>query len=178
MTEQQRIFGTVDNADAWATVSTDEIYRYDLGRVWDFGSDDLALWVMLNPSTADAFRDDPTIRRVRGFSRKWGHGGFVVVNLFALRATRPIHLVDHPDPFGPENVDTIRRWVADARVKRVVLAWGGALPQLLGLLGRARFDVEGEARKHGHDPVCLGRTKSRQPIHPLYVPASRNPVPA
>jgi hypothetical protein len=65
-----------------------EVYRYELRRVWD-AQLGLACWVMLNPSTADANEDDPTIRRCVNFARTWGYGGIVVRNLFALRATDP-----------------------------------------------------------------------------------------
>jgi hypothetical protein len=63
-------------------------YRYRLTKTWD-RSQPQVTWVMLNPSTATADTDDPTIRRVVGFSRRWGFGSAVVVNLFALRATQP-----------------------------------------------------------------------------------------
>ena len=63
-------------------------YRYSLWRVWDAGLPSLA-WCLLNPSTADAEREDATTRRLRGFCRAWGYGGYLLVNLFALRATDP-----------------------------------------------------------------------------------------
>ena len=77
---------------------------------------------MLNPSTADAERDDPTIRRCIGFSRAWGFGGAEMVNLFALRSTDPGRLREAADPVGPGNVAHI----ADAArgATQVIAAWG------------------------------------------------------
>ncbi|TMF61888.1 MAG: DUF1643 domain-containing protein, partial [Chloroflexi bacterium] len=67
-----------------ATFSADRRYRYRLWRRWD-GARPVVAFVMLNPSTADARRDDPTIRRCIGFAKSWGFGGVEVVNLFAYR---------------------------------------------------------------------------------------------
>src|SRR5450755_1416997 len=85
-----------------AVFSADRTYRYRLTRTWG-SSGSHAVWVMLNPSTADALADDPTIRRCTGFSRALGLDGLVVVNLFALRATEPRELRRHPEPAGPAN---------------------------------------------------------------------------
>jgi len=83
---------------------------------------------MLNPSVADASADDPTIRRVRGFSESWGFGGFTVVNLFAEIQTNPAMMGQTCDPVGPENDDYIAQAAEGA--KRIVCAWGaGVLPE-------------------------------------------------
>ena len=103
-----------------AEISRDGVYRYRLTRRWE--TDDRASmlrWIMLNPSTADASLDDPTIRRCMGFARAWGYGGIVVHNLYALRATDPRQLRDHPDPVGPVNDSYIAGW----RVP-TICAWG------------------------------------------------------
>lgn len=131
-------------------------YRYWLTRQW--GDGPKACWIMLNPSTADAEQDDPTIRRCISFSKRWGCGSLVVVNLFARRCTRPVHLKDPGDPVGPENRRVIADAMTDAGV--VVAAWGAhpmAQEPAGGLLASSR-------------PLyCLGKTKDGAPRHPLYV---------
>lgn len=154
-----------------ATLSPCGTYRYDLWRRWGNGS--WALWMMLNPSTADAEVDDPTIRRCRGFSERSGYGGLAVVNLFAYRATDPAALTRARDPVGPLNAQTIKHWLADERVSAVIAAWGTAWEKV----DRARLNVEGFAQKNGHDVFCLGRTKAGHPRHPLYVPNAQSLVP-
>jgi hypothetical protein len=136
-------------------------YRYRLGRSW-IGGQGTVLWVMLNPSTADAEKDDPTIRRCIGFSQLWGYSALVVVNLFALRSTNPAGLYAHPYPIGPDNDDHI---VATARTARmVVAAWGN----------HGGYLARGEAVARMLRPCVphhLGLTKTGQPKHPLRLPA-------
>ena len=110
-----------------ATISACGRYRYELAR----GEGEPSIcWIMLNPSTADASRDDPTIRRVIGFSRRWGFATAVVVNLFAWRATRPEELLSVEDPVGPDNDRTVRDVVGRSDV--VVLAHGSLPPDWRG----------------------------------------------
>ena len=118
-------------------------------------------FVMLNPSTADAERDDPTIRRVRGLARGLGYGRVVVANLYALRATDPKALRTHPDPVGPEGDRHLAALAGE--VPDIVCAWGvHAAPEraraVAALLGAA-----GARLWH------LGLTKAGAPRHPLYV---------
>lgn len=74
-----------------AELSKCRTYRYALWRTWD-ESKPFAMFVGLNPSTADELEDDPTIRRCINFSKLWGYGGLCMVNLFAYRATDPTAL--------------------------------------------------------------------------------------
>jgi hypothetical protein len=149
-----------------AVLSDCGTYRYELRRSWDTHGP-WCLWVMLNPSTADAALDDPTLRRCRGFSRSWGYGGIVVVNLYALRAPDPRQLRAHPDPVGDRNDDHIHAAVLDADV--VVCAWGGHR-----VAARRAGVVTGILRSAGtHLGVhCLGVTTSGAPRHPLYTPGA------
>jgi hypothetical protein len=138
-----------------AELSTDGLYRYRLWRHWHPDGDRVA-WVMLNPSTADAVADDATIRKITGFSQRWGFAGLEVVNLYAYRATDPRVLRQLDDPVGPDNVATVDR-VLDAATL-IVAAWGAGAP----------LDA-GWAIVGGRDLHCLGVTKDGSPRHPLYV---------
>jgi hypothetical protein len=144
-----------------ATISEDGVYRYELSRRWSVAVADV--WIMLNPSTADADVDDATIRRCMGFSRSWGAGGIRVVNLFALRATDPEQLRRHPDPIGPDNDGAIALAVSLARIRdgRVIVAWGSHLMSVQR--GRHVRDLVGGPL------LCLGTTRRGAPRHPLYV---------
>jgi hypothetical protein len=104
-----------------AVLSPCRRYRYRLWRSWGDLEKRVA-FVMLNPSTADESKDDPTIRKCVGFAKRWGFGALDVVNLFAWRSTDPDGLLDAADPVGPDN-DKMVRAVFDG-ADRVVLAWG------------------------------------------------------
>jgi hypothetical protein len=152
---------------AAAVLSEDGQYRYLLTRIWDRARKPLVV-VMLNPSTADAFVDDPTIRRLagpKGFARAHGAGGIVVANLFALRSTDPRALLHHDDPVGPLNDAFIRQ--ASDMADTVLCAWGAAGiqddrgPRVVKALKARRVPL-----------VCLGVTSTGQPRHPLYVPGT------
>lgn len=143
-----------------AQLSEDGRYRYQLTRRWSEGP--VACFIGLNPSTADARVDDPTIRRCIGFARSWGCGALEMLNLFALRATDPRVMRADSAPVGPDNEQWLRS--ACERSEIIVACWG-----VHGVhLGRA-----GEVRGLlGDDLLCLGTTKDGHPRHPLYLPAS------
>jgi hypothetical protein len=152
-----------------AVISPCGAYRYELTRRWADG-DDIVTWIMLNPSTADADYDDPTIRRCIDFSIRWGCSGLIVQNLFALRATDPRALAQHPDPVGPDN-DT---YLAKAATGTTIAAWGvsGGHP------AHTRADAVLELlRTHGTWPMCVGLTQGGAPRHPLYVASKVLPCP-
>ncbi len=148
-----------------AVVSDCGKYRYHLHRQLGEGRR-AATFIMLNPSTADHEVDDPTIRKVMGFARRWGCDELHVVNLFALRASKPTDLREATDPVGPENREWLRRAVELACDGPVVCAWGthGAyMGQDEAVLG----SICGLCQ-----PICLGLTRDGHPRHPLYVPYS------
>lgn len=139
-------------------------YRYWLERRWDETLPSCA-FIMLNPSTADASNNDPTIRRVMDFCLSWGFGGVNVYNLFALRSTDPAALKTHADPVGPDNDAYLGQIPEDATV---VAAWGTHGEYR----GRA-FEVR---RMFGDRLWCLGTTKDGHPKHPLYIKATQAKV--
>jgi hypothetical protein len=111
-----------------ATISECGRYRYHLERSWA-SKPDYLLWVMLNPSTADATKNDATIRRCIGFAQRLGYTGILVGNLYALRATNPRALRAPPggiDAVGPEN----NRWLRmlAGRASKIICAWGQTGP--------------------------------------------------
>jgi hypothetical protein len=152
-----------------AQVSDDGLYRYCLRRDWSDSAPPL-VFVMLNPSTADATSDDPTIRRCVGFARRDGFGGIYVVNLFAWRATKPSDLQDCADRVGGGgNAQALHRALLMAKANsKVVCAWGA---HLLSVAPAAEF--RRQASGLGVPLYCLGQTSYGAPRHPLYVPGSQ-----
>nr|WP_209605166.1 DUF1643 domain-containing protein [Sinorhizobium kostiense] len=140
--------------------------HYRLERRWQRPGCDLLVWVMLNPSTADADVDDPTIRRCIRFSQAWGYGGMIVGNIFALRSTDPAALLIAADPVGPMNDEMIIEactefMPAEYGRRDVIAAWGAhpfAATRAVHVLSISTIDV-----------FCLGTTKEGHPRHPLYV---------
>ena len=146
-----------------ADISACGRYRYSLQRIW--GEAPPLAFIMLNPSTADANIDDPTIRRCMSFARREGCGGIIVVNLFALRATDPKELLKSIDPVGPYNILVINSIIDAPTPPRIVCAWGAhALA-----LAQARKAID-FAHSFRRQLWCLGRTRLKfAPRHPLYV---------
>lgn len=146
-------------------------YRYTLTRTIPGGTGRLC-WVMLNPSTADETVDDPTIRRVIRFTKDAGYGEALVVNLFAARSTRPVHLLDPDlDPVGPHNRRIVYESIESSDA--TVCAWGAWYSA-----NAHRVSSPPDVRLiHHHlgrrQPLCLGVTKHGDPRHPLYVPAAQ-----
>jgi hypothetical protein len=149
-----------------ATFSPCGRYRYTLDRRW--GDGPLMTWVMLNPSTADAEKDDPTIRRCIAFAKAWGYGGLTVTNLFAFRATDPADMRAAADPVGPYN----DRAILDACRGRVAVAAWGVHGEYKGraLAVCRMIDQESNGLR------CLGVTKDGHPKHPLYVAGTTRPM--
>jgi hypothetical protein len=146
-----------------AYISSDGQYRYWLSRRWGGGS--LLPFIMLNPSTADASENDPTIRRCIKFAEREHYSGILVVNLWAYRATNPNELKSVRDPVGPENEYWVKRVLEGPRLgvkTPVVCAWGAR--------GMLRREFENKyARGTEAQLLCLGMTGYGYPKHPLYL---------
>lgn len=89
--KSDQVLRTAPSEKAGAYISDCGRFRYSLWRRWDTEESWLG-FVMLNPSTADAMMDDPTIRKCIGFAKRWGFGGILVANLYPFRATDPREL--------------------------------------------------------------------------------------
>ena len=139
-------------------------YRWWLLRCWCQERPRL-LFIGLNPSSADADTDDPTLRRLGRFARDWGFGGIEVVNLFSAVGTSPGALRHLPDPVGRDTDAWIRRRAAAPPVQGIWLGWGNRGGwrqrdrQVLRLLGGAA---------PAKPLLTLGATRQGQPRHPLY----------
>ncbi len=138
-------------------------YRYLLRRAWDHEKP-RALFIMLNPSTADAKVDDATIRSCIRICKSWGYGSFEVCNLYGWRSTDPdaLNLRDMPMMIGEKNAD-----VMDGALKRcdvAICAWG-THPAAV----KRGYDVCSTIRAMKPAVYCLGKTKNGSPKHPLYI---------
>ena len=148
-----------------AELSPCRTYRYALWRIWD-QTKPYALFICLNPSTADESEDDPTLRRCVDFAQSWGYGGVCIGNLFAFRATQPRDLISAEDPIGDENDWWLRKLSEEAGI--IIASWGnhGAY--------RNRCDDVLETLSDVH---YLKLNKSGQPAHPLYLRRDSIPTP-
>lgn len=139
-----------------------------MDRIWDRDKGIVA-FIGLNPSTADEMVNDPTITRLVNYTRSWGFGGLVMLNLFAFRATKPRDLKKAADPVGPENDLYIHENIQDMAM--VVGAWGNG-----GSWRDRGREVMAMIKNNGIDLHCLRVTKAGQPEHPLYLPQMLGPT--
>lgn len=141
-------------------------YRYALWRDWDI-SLPRVVFCGLNPSTADEYSDDPTIRREVGFARAWGFGGLLKVNAYGLRSTDPKELRKVTDPVGEDNDLAIKIYAHEAAL--FVAAWGNNIDE------RRAFELRRMLRLEGIKVYAVKVTNRGNPGHPLYVKADTWP---
>ena len=137
-----------------AILSDDGKYRYFLSRRWGAGSQ--VSFLMLNPSTADASNEDPTLLKCIRFAKGWGYEALSIVNLYAYRTAHPAELWQTPDPVGPDNNEFLEQ--AAASNELIVAAWGvnakqQRVQEVLSILGLERLHY-------------LRLSKNGQPCHP------------
>jgi hypothetical protein len=145
-----------------AVISECGKYRYYLSRRWAEGGKTM-VFIMLNPSIADADIDDATIRKCIGFAQRNGCNAIEVVNLYGFRATDPADLASAGFPCGLENWAHIKSAIVNPDAV-IVCAWGAngntdQASEVLGLLRHKRRKI-----------YCLSKTKSGMPGHPLMLP--------
>ena len=138
-----------------AEFSIDKKERYSLKREWDKSKNKI-LYIMLNPSLADDKNDDPTIRRLINFTKKFNYGGFLVGNIFTTITPNPKEL-DKSKGMSDKNFEELIKLIN--KVDQIVYAWGSSIeePQLL--------------KKLVLSPKCFGKNVNGTPKHPLYVPS-------
>ena len=149
-----------------AVLSECRAYRYALWRKLREGGN-YVNFIGLNPSTADEFRDDHTIRRCVGFARRWGFDAICMTNLFAFRATDPMVMKTVIEPVGIDNDKWLLEIAESASL--VVAAWGT----------HGRY-LDRDARVKEllrHRLFCLGKTNNGFPLHPARLPNDLKPVP-
>jgi len=164
-----------------AILSTCGLYRLELRRIWNSGLP-LLVVVMLNPSTADAEKDDPTLLALIHFATLWGFGGLLIINLRAYRTSRPRELFAAHDAGVNTIGDENHRYVgaaldyAKATTGRVLVAWGTGGSDL-GLDAH----VASRCRARGLEMISLGRNADTSPKHPMArgrhrVPRDQQPI--
>ena len=138
-----------------ARFSIDKKHRYRLSRHWDLNKPQL-LYIMLNPSIGNEAVDDPTIRRLLSFTRKFDYGGFFVGNLFTYITPNPKTL-DTSIGLTNKNLNILTNLVS--KVDKVVYAWGNYIEE------------PNELKTFISNPMCFGKNINGTPKHPLYLPS-------
>jgi hypothetical protein len=154
--------------ESGATFSPCRRWRYLLWRCWD-AKKPVANFLMLNPSTADEVKLDPTCARARDYAERWGYGALIVTNIFAFRDTNPDQMKAAADPVGPGNDAAILRAAREAAL--VVCAWGNhgthreRSASVVKILGNKKIKLH-----------ALRVNANGEPAHPLYLPGRLNPL--
>lgn len=124
-----------------------------------------AVFIGLNPSTADAFKDDPTVAKCQRYTRSWGdYGGIIMLNIFAFRATDPQIMKKAPDPVGVDNDAWIKYTTMNAPL--VIAKWGNH---------GAYLHRSSEVCSYLKGLKCLEIAKTGEPKHVLYLKGSLQP---
>lgn len=157
-------------------------YRYTLWREWpieelagfecsaETNAHKYAMFIGLNPSTADETKDDPTIRKCIGFAKRWGFGALCMTNLFAFRATKPQDMKRTDNPCGKGNQHHLLHNAAFAGI--IIAAWGKN-----GCYRQQDLTVMQWLESLGVRLHCLRQNLDGSPEHPLYIPYETTPKP-
>jgi hypothetical protein len=155
-----------------ATISRCGKYRYTLTRIWD-GKKPMYLFIGLNPSTADAYEDDPTIRKLIKYVTDWGGGGFTIVNIFAWRSSDPSVLrpMTPVEAMGPENMRLIEQalHISD----KVICMWGTKAVNISWVL---LTNVKTLIRRSRKPTYCFELSNDGHPKHPLFLAGDLKPI--
>lgn len=158
-----------------ADISTCGRYRYFLTRTWDAFAGKRAVFIGLNPSTADAEIDDPTVRRCIAFATREGCGSLTMLNLYALRATNPdaLWFTDPGERIGDHTDNFIRHHTNGSPL--VIACWGAVPKEAQSRVERVLYVLHNRPPMPPPFPAklpiyCLSVTKAGHPGHPLYLP--------
>lgn len=144
-------------------------YRYRLWRIWD-KTKPIVGFVCLNPSTANSDANDPTVRRIKGFTNKWRYGGFILINLYSLISTNPKALISTMFPLGPLHRKHVQ--YACWRCDYIVCAWG-TFPEAQKMVNTTINTL----KHYGHDRLyAIKLSKDNIPMHPLYLKYTEKPI--
>ncbi len=164
------------NIKGTASFSPCNLFRYKLTRDWfnEGEKRNNLLFIMLNPSTADAEVFDPTVRRCFGYAQDWGFNSMSVANIFAYRATDPKDMLNARDNgvniVGNDNNKAIIELSTEAN--RIVCAWGShkwskeRSNEVLNILRQQNLT----------EVYCLKKSKDGSPCHPLYLKKDLIPI--
>lgn len=153
-----------------AIISDCKNYRYVLKReiIQPIRWVKPCLFIMLNPSKADASINDPTIKKCMKFAKREGCTKLTVINLFALRSTNADELLIHSDPEGMHNGGHQVTEIENNRFGPIICAWGSHKS-----IKKTNYDVDTLIqiiKNEGVQPLCFKINKDGNPMHPLYVP--------
>ncbi len=147
-----------------ALFSPCQAYRYTLHRTLRKDGLGICVFIMLNPSTATAETNDPTVRRCIGYATDWGYRTLTVLNAFAFRGTDPKDMKAADEPVGPDNDHWIRTIAQSESLRRVIVAWGKD-----GIHRDRDLAVMRILTQRGTPVFCLGTNLDGTPRHPLYL---------
>lgn len=156
----------VDDEPTGAVFAEDRRHRLYLWRRWS-QTRPWAMFIGLNPSSANEIKDDPTVRRCISFAARWGYGGMFMCNVFTLVSTDPKKLNEEEPLVRGAHLALME---IRKRCDMAVAAWGDLILKVR--VGEERV----ERIKQDLSPLhCLGLTLHNQPKHPLYMPYSSKP---
>lgn len=171
-----------DDRSGWARFSDDRLKRYRLGRVIvpSLGPFDRLVtgaafdvrgrlvkriiritFVLLNPSTADAFKPDQTVTRCVKFATAWGADLIEIVNLFSIRTPYPDD-VKLAEDRGGDTTNDIQILRGCHGAHRIIAGWGNH-----GVLDNRGTHVRRMLVKHGYKLFHLGLNDNGTPKHPM-----------
>ena len=149
----------VEQSVGTAIFSIDHKYRYVLTRKWS--NNGICLFIMLNPSTADAYKFDPTVSRAYKIAKRFRLGELVVLNIFAIKGSDPYVIKEHIDPVGKYNDYYLNYYCKKA--KMIIVAWGNH-----GSYNNRSNDVKNILLRNKKEVYCIDINISGEPKHPLY----------